>query len=1083
MISSQQFVVGWIEYAVAGLILLVASKLIVERLRQPVDRMNLITMCLAMSVFVPPMSGLMALPRLRLSLISNDVDRTASTQGTIRVPDPRQLPESVRNEPTVPKQSTAPQTTQKTEPVTASIAPTSPTVARIVKRFSIWSIAAVILLLSHGLATACFFLQWIIGEVRLRKLSNNATPPDQKLSDVWNQVCSGKGDSVRLLVTTEITTPMVFGWRRPVVLIPESIAKGDRPALQFCLAHEWSHVDCGDLPRWQLTNLCQCLLWNQPLFWILRRELRINQDLVADDRAVGSTGDQHGRVEYSQLLMSMTKKTMNAEVPSAMAFYDRSSQLSRRIKTLLTSAQSFRSRSTSAFYWISGILLLAGSFFVGSIRLSSVDAAQAVVVQTDDANQPKDSETQAADEEGMKIVRGRIVNESREPVAGAKLWLPLQYEPRRTVQALADDAGNFELKCPADWIDSPLSGGGWTAWAYAPGYCIQSQSVYAVIRGNRDEEYTIQLPPQSDIRFQVLTPEGKPLAGVLVKPQDYQTKVGYENVPEEMQSVLSTRTDKNGLVTLPAIQSEPLFRLEVTSEEFGRQVFRVDGNPDKEDREVRLRATASIRGQLVGEDLTWVDGVKVAFTTDGRGEGMKAEGIAVAVTDHKGFFDVPVIASGGPVRTYVSLDPKLPVRPLLRSGVYLTAGETAEIIIPLIAAPRVHGKVVAKANAEPVPNARISLGYGGFRQHDSVVTDENGEYEGRTLPGDVSVHIISMPDGFVQLGSPWEKNHEVPDGVDAFELPTIELVGTREIAGQLIDANDQPMPDLQVIATNGNRRYGFGKTNAEGRFRMSVPEGVETKTVAFLKGLGQVPVDVVTKDPLVVRYIVDDREQEMKAERSLKPDVVLVGRILRSGEPVVNVPVILKYGVPVLLASSNRKGTRYSQVSETKTDANGKYRLAGLKAGDGYQIEIKPSSSVAVPTWPHQWPYAKKLPENAESEVTLPDMNLLEMNQSIGGTVVDLDGDPVEGATISVQLRNGQHLSRITRSGPPPWTKSDHQGRFELKELPDTSLSIMAFFANPKGRRIRFPGKLDVDRNQKDIRIVLDPSLREEEEQ
>ena len=39
----------------------------------------------------------------------------------------------------------------------------------------------------------------------------------------------------------------------------------------------------------------------------------------------------------------------------------------------------------------------------------------------------------------------------------------------------------------------------------------------------------------------------------------------------------------------------------------------------------------------------------------------------------------------------------------------------------------------------------------------------------------------------------------------------------------------------------------------------------------------------------------------------------------------------------------------------------------------------------------------------------------------------------------------------------------------------------MAYFANPKGGRIRFPAKLDVDLNQQDIRIVLDPALREEE--
>ncbi len=114
--------------------------------------------------------------------------------------------------------------------------------------------------------------------------------------------------------------------------------------------------------------------------------------------------------------------------------------------------------------------------------------------------------------------------------------------------------------------------------------------------------------------------------------------------------------------------------------------------------------------------------------------------------------------------------------------------------------------------------------------------------------------------------------------------------------------------------------------------------------------------------------------------------------------------------------------------------------------------------------------------------MVLPDVKLLKLTQSIAGIVVDPEGSPVKGATISVQLRSGEHLARLTASGPPPWTQSDHQGRFQLKELPEEALAITAYFANPKGGRIRFPAKLNVDQNQQDIRIVLDPSLLDEEQ-
>jgi beta-lactamase regulating signal transducer with metallopeptidase domain len=1104
MVSSHSFVIGWIEFAVATTILFAATKLLADRLRQPVDRVNVIAMSFIAIVFVPLLPSVMSVPSLRLGLFSKDGERIARIQTTSGSSIPRQPLETTdasmlwtgqqvhgdapdRAKRDVQSQSTT-ATTQVDTASLASFPNTSAPTGQTSNPFSWWSIAATILLLSHGLAMGWFILQWTIGTVRLRSILRKALKPDHAVLNAWKRVSDGRASSARLLVSTEIVVPMVFGWRRPVVLIPEAIATGDQSALQFCLTHEWSHVSRGDLPRWQLSNLCQFLFWYQPLFWMLRRDLRICQDLVADDLAAGAFDNESGRVEYSALLMSIATQAMSARIAGTMAFFDRSSQLQRRIKTLLSNGPSLRSRSTQAFYWLSGLSLLMVTLLASSVRLSAAHTQegsqdQPAANQTGATNQSKNAKAQTPNERRMKVVRGRIVDEAGNPVVGARLWLPLQYQPRRTVQTTADDAGNFELKFPAHWISPRVSGSSWTVWAYAFGHSIQSQSVYEVIRGKSEKEYTIQLPPASNTRFRVLTLGGEPLPDVLVQPQNYRTSVGFDAVPEEMQPVVSARTDTNGLVTLPAIEPGLLFRLEMANEEFGRQSIRTDFNSDVPEREIRLRPTATIKGQLVGEKPEWVRGVKLSFTTDNQDEARDPHGIAEVVTDEEGRFEVPVIASGGPLRTYVSLDPKLPVRPRLRDGLYLTAGETMQLEIPLVPAPLAHGKVVAKSTGKPVPNAEISLGYGGFRQSDRVTTDESGKYMGRVLPGDVRIHIIVLPDGFVQLGAPWAEPHQVPANVDEFELPTIEVVGTREVTGRLIDANDQPLPNTQVLAVKGNRRYGFGKSDAEGRFKMRVPEGVETKIQVYLERRGSVPVAVVQQAPLIVRYVADVREKEMETARASKPDVELTGRVLIAGEPVGGVPVLLKRGVPVFRGAGEPKATRYSQVSETKTDADGKYRLSGLKAGDRYQVEIRPPFPAADPTWHYQSPYIQDLPDDAENEVALPDVKLLKLTQSIAGVVVDPDGNPVEGATVSVRLRSGEHLNRMTESGPPPWTKSDHLGRFQLKQLPNRPLSIMAYFANPKGGRIRFPAIRNVEMNQQDIRIVLDPSLLEEETQ
>lgn len=1094
MIAAQHIVVCWIEFAVAGTILFCLTRLVVYRLHEPVDRVNVITMSLFASATVPLALALSSAPSLNLGLLRIDTDYDAEPQLESRSigmrhlleasEDPAASTETIETFDAFARpQDNSPYPLAKSSKSAAnSSLETAPTgTISTPRQANGWSYAAALLVLSHCVAFVWIAFRWIIGVVRLGFLTRNSRVADDAIVKIWKQVSDGRRRKVQLLVTKEISAPLVFNTWQPVILIPESVA-ADEPSLRFCLAHESSHLNGGDLLRWQLVNLFQFVFWYQPLFWMLRRELQVCQDLVADDQASEQSDNRLSRVQYSELLLSIAKEARNPNSAGAIAFYVRTSQLARRINALLIKRQSLSTRSKQSFLWMHGLLLLVASLSVGSVRIGAVQA-QERTSKTSSPTKTEDASTTALTHEqvdktaGNKIVRGHIVDQAGEPVAGAKLWLPLLREPRRVVEATADDTGKFELDCPADWISPSSRGSFWTAWVYAPGFSVQSQSVYKVVRGENKQEYTIELPPACSTRFRVLDPSGQPLVGVLVKPQNYKTSVAWEAVPEEMQAAVSAHTDKNGWATLPAIEPEPLFRLELVSDKFGRQTLRVDDKKNETEREIRLQTVASINGRLLSENVAWAQNVKLAFTTDSRDEWNQPQGAAETVTGEDGSFQIPVIANGGPLRSYVLVDPTLPVRPVLSDNIFLTAGETVEIEIPLVPAPEIYGKVVAKSTGNPVAGAEISLGYGGFRQSDSATTDENGVYRGRALPGDVRVHIISLPNGYVQLGSPWAEPYQVPENVDSFELPTIEVVGSHLISGQLIDAMDRPLPNLQIQAVDGNRRYGFGKSDAEGRFKMTVPDGVDTKFQVSSKDHGSVAGEVVQDDPLVVRYVPDLREKEMETERALKPDVSLLGRVLMSDKPVADIPIVLKRGIPV-----GRNGTRYSQVSETRTDRNGNYRLDGLKAGDRYHIEVRPTFPAADPRWHYQSPYIQDLPETAKGEVSLPDVKLLKLNQSIAGVVVDSNGNPVKDATISVNLRSGQSLSRYATSSQPPWTKSDHLGRFRFKGLPDDKLSIMAYFANPEsGGQIRFPAKRNVNMNQQDIRIVLDPSLREEQ--
>jgi hypothetical protein len=119
-----------------------------------------------------------------------------------------------------------------------------------------------------------------------------------------------------------------------------------------------------------------------------------------------------------------------------------------------------------------------------------------------------------------------------------------------------------------------------------------------------------------------------------------------------------------------------------------------------------------------------------------------------------------------------------------------------------------------------------------------------------------------------------------------------------------------------------------------------------------------------------------------------------------------------------------------------------------------------------------------KIPEG-QAELRLPDLNLITYGQSLSGIVVDPKGTPVADITIMAQLGMGRSVNRLP-NGKFPQTKTGKDGRFELTQLPDLQLQLMTFRANPQGGRIVHPSTIQPTLNQKNLRIVFDPSLTDD---
>lgn len=307
--------------------------------------------------------------------------------------------------------------------------------------------------------------------------------------------------------------------------------------------------------------------------------------------------------------------------------------------------------------------------------------------------------------------------------------------------------------------------------------------------------------------------------------------------------------------------------------------------------------------------------------------------------------------------------------------------------------------------------------------------------------------------------------------VDAESQPLrIEVSRGLVVRGSVRDVHGDVVPHAIVRATSLGR-YGpkFQQTSSDetGRFELAGLNPREDYDVSSAAP-GVVASQVIRGE----KTHSFEQVREADVELRLQPMVRLRGRVVLGETPLEKVRLEL-----MRRQQLDDDRATYRVLATVVTDDDGRYELSGLRAGDEYMIHVFPP----VPAVDPAMEGIQRLASDAKGTVELPDVRLLRTTQSLAGIVVDPDGNPVAGATVSARSKGGRSLSR-PRTGPPPWTETDADGKFRLTQLPDEPLSLMAYI-RPKGadQSIRFPARVECSLNQQDIRILLDPTLVEDE--
>ena len=358
--------IAWLaDFFLLSTVLLGGVLLLVRRIDQPARRMAL---CRSTLAALALLAALCALPGWSvLHLIAE----TPTVESATAEPILNAAPLAAEPVPALPAEIFG----QPTE-VPAPLPPMSSPVVQPRRepiRWDVWAMGAY-------LAGCLLVVVWqFAGSVLARGMVRGTHAAPTHVEQLLSEVTQGAAATPKLLVSDRLQTPVALGLLRPTILLPRQAVEDGPEALRLVLAHEWAHIRGGDLRTLAALRLLAVPLWPQPLFWLLRRQVRRDQESLAD--AAAST--QSTPTAYAEHLVAWARVAANQTAPrlaSSVGLWENPSQLRRRVAMLLDERLTVL-RSCSRRWRIGSITCL----LLSSICLSLVTLVPGQTTQAENA--------------------------------------------------------------------------------------------------------------------------------------------------------------------------------------------------------------------------------------------------------------------------------------------------------------------------------------------------------------------------------------------------------------------------------------------------------------------------------------------------------------------------------------------------------------------------------------------------------------------------------------------------------------------------------------------------------------------------
>lgn len=246
-------------------------------------------------------------------------------------------------------------------------------------QMGVWFFLSVIWIVGMVLLTAYY----VFKQCQFNKYVNRFAKPCGKITEsiVQAEAMQMGISRVKILTLPGCTTPMMTGFRMPIIMLPEKIYSKDE--LKLIIKHELSHYKRWDLPYKIFMLVCRIVHWFNPLMSLFVRHIERECELACDEIVMRGESAVNKKLYCQTVLEAVSEQNGNRALNPVIAsnFCRRKSYIGYRLSMILA-ADGKKSFAVVCLIVIFAVLFSGTVIAITYSSTDEVDTAEDSSIET-----------------------------------------------------------------------------------------------------------------------------------------------------------------------------------------------------------------------------------------------------------------------------------------------------------------------------------------------------------------------------------------------------------------------------------------------------------------------------------------------------------------------------------------------------------------------------------------------------------------------------------------------------------------------------------------------------------------------------